>query len=184
MLTWRELEALCDLQGPLVRWRLGARPTPLGGRAIYMERGVHASFTDRPWPASGGEDPRTTRTRQAAMRTVLERFVRGDAVRLKYDIKELGTKSRNETMRGYFSIRSQGPMTETRLLGFFARHGAFVATAFEPRDRFVTQADWDEQRDRCGETWTRLVGHAPFLTDPWPVETRDHLSTYLRAQDA
>lgn len=117
------------------------------------------------------------------MRSVLERFVRGDALRVNADMKDIGAKHRNENMRGYFSIRSQGPMTETRLFGFFPRAGAFVATAFVGRDQFSSQEDWDERRESCREIWNRITGEAAFLTDPWPVETRAQLQAYMSAQD-
>ncbi len=183
MLTWRQLETLCGDDGPLVRWTAGRDTVPVGGRALYMERSVHTDFTARPWPACDGEAATRTATRRAAMRSVLERFVRGHVLRVNADVKDLGSRDRNEKMRGYFSIRSQGPMTETRLFGFFPRAGAFVATAFEGRDLFVSQADWDNQRELCRATWNRITSGAPFLTDPWPVDTRSNLQAYMSAKD-
>ena len=113
------------------------------------------------------------------MRQVLERFVLGQHVRLRNDLKELGTMRNDAAMRGYWEFRSQGRMVETRLFGFFALPGAFVATDFQPRDIFVTQQDWDGQRQKCAGSWGNLTGGADFLVDPWPVHTRREFETYL-----
>lgn len=183
MLTWRQLEALCGDEGPLIRWTAGRDGVPPNGRALYLERSVHTDFTSRPWPACEGEAPKRTAARRTAMRSVLERFVRGDVLRVNADMKDIGAKRRDENMRGYFSIRSQGPMTETRFFGFFPRAGAFVATAFVDRDQFSTQEDWDKRRESCREIWDHITDGATFLTDPWPVDTRAQLQAYMSVQD-
>lgn len=119
------------------------------------------------------------------MRTALERYCNGSAINLNRDMKELGSKDANRSMRGYWEYRSQGPMEETRLFGFFARPGAFVATDFQPRGQYVSQADWDAQRASCEGRWVVLTKKRPYMTDPWPVRLRNELSVYLdRADDS
>lgn len=183
MLTWRELEALCGEGKPLVRWTVGRRNVPASGRALYLKRSIHERITASPWPGAVGESPTRTQVRRQALRSVLERYVVGHAIRVNYDMKDLGTKRLDANMQGYFAFRSQGPMTETRLLGFFARPGAFVATGFRTKDELPSQKEWDEQRQQCGEAWRDITGSAPFLNAPWPVQTRVHLNAYLSAKD-
>jgi hypothetical protein len=147
-----------------------------------MLRYVFDRFEGRPWPDAQGEDPRHTQQRRTAMRQVLERFVKGHALVLARDIKELGSRDRAQHMRGYWEFRSQGRMTETRLFGFFARPGAFIATDFQSRDLYTGQADWDDQRARCGAQWSGLTDK-DWYVGPWPVELRAHLATYLDRDD-
>jgi hypothetical protein len=82
-------------------------------------------------------------------------------------------------MRGYWEFRSQPPQEETRLFGFIPFPGAFVATDFQPRGKFVTQADWDNQKQSCEAKWNALTGTAEYLTSPWPVGTRLELQAYI-----
>lgn len=148
-----------------------------------MTADVFERFTARPWPASQGENPQRTRERRSAMRMVLERFIRGDVLVLNQEIKELGSRDTNLGMRNYWEFRSQGRMTETRLFGFFARPGAFVATDFQPRDIFETQDDWDRQRDKCRATWAIFSGGNSPIQSPWPVQTRAALAAYLNREE-
>ncbi|KMS59958.1 hypothetical protein V474_07560 [Novosphingobium barchaimii LL02] len=113
------------------------------------------------------------------MRTALERYVKGSFVFLDRDIKELGSKKPRSDMQGFWEFRSQGPMTETRLFGFFARQGAFVATSFRARDEFVEdESEWLHERESSQKLWDGLTGGAAYLVAPWPVRTRAHLKEY------
>lgn len=138
-----------------------------------------------PWPASQGESERHTRERRAAMITLLERFVRGAVLRNSYDLKELGSAHARTDMQGYWELRSQGRMTETRLFGFFARPGAFVCTAFKPRSDFGGKADprWLQQRQACEATWQGLFPGRAYLKTPWPVTTRIQVAAYTEGCD-
>lgn len=148
-----------------------------------MTRDVFERFSQRPWPDSAGEDYRRTTERRSAMRQVLERYVKGHALLLNRDIKELGSRDRAAHMRGYWEFRSQGRMTETRLFGFFARPGAFIATDFQSRAKYVSQDDWDDQRKSCGQIWDDITKSAKYMIDPWPVSLRSELKNYLDSQD-
>lgn len=187
MLTWTELET--HVAGEiLVRWTHNGKPPQEGGRALYMLPGVYRDFEERRWPASDGEAPRHTAERRAAMRAVLKRFTLGDGILIRRDLKELGSpidKAPGVAMRGYWEFRSQGRREETRLFGFFARPGAFVATAFKGRGEFRegVQLDWDNQREQCLVEWRKLTGEKQPMRDPWPVVTRDDLAIYLEVTD-
>jgi hypothetical protein len=113
------------------------------------------------------------------MRLVLARYVKGAQLNINRDIKELGSKNANPKMRGFWEFRSHPPREETRLFGFFARTGAFVATDFQPRGMFTSQAVWDAQRVSCKARWDALTNGAPFAVVPWPVTTKDQLNTYI-----
>jgi hypothetical protein len=177
MLTWNELEALVS-SGRLMRWNVQGRAPPAGGRALYMEKDVHEKFTDQPWPASQGELPRHTSERRTAMRLTLERYVLGHAVLLNRELKELGSDRARTTMRGFWSIRSQGRMEETRLLGHFARPGAFVATRFAGRGEFRDDPDWQAAKNASDVLWNTLTTKK-YLMARWPVRLRNDLSAYL-----
>lgn len=183
MLTWRQLEHLCEEQR-LVRWRI-AIDQPPKGRSLYMVPDVAEAISNRPWPDSVGEKPAHTAERRSAMHSLIRRFVRGDAINLDRDIKDLGSKKAKNEMRGYWEFRSQGRMTETRMFGFFARRGAFVATDFQSRGLFGNEGDprWLEQRNRCEQTWRDLAGAASYLVSPWPVRIRAQLAEYLVRED-
>jgi hypothetical protein len=179
MLTWTDLENLRH-GGKLVKWLpSGLTEVPTEGRALYMVSAVHTAFTTGNWFAPSYELPVKTRERKAALRAVLTRYVRGSHLNVNRDIKELGTKSSNATMRGYWEFRSHPPQEETRLFGFFARPGAFVATDFQPRGKFVTQAHWLAQRQACQLTWDSLTNKAVYMTSPWPVQTTNDLGAYI-----
>lgn len=182
MLTWQQLEQLRH-DGRLVRWKVGGREVSDEGRGLYILPDVHEAFSQRPWPASQGENPNRTRERRAAMRQVLERFVLGHAMRLNYDLKELGSEARNSAMQGYWEFRSQGRMTETRLFGFFARPGAFVATAFQGRDQFSTSRHWRDRRQKCQALWNALTDNATYMNNPWPAVQAADLEVYLARID-
>lgn len=144
---------------------------------------VHDAIKMRPWPGADGEPVNRTKDRRRAMRSVLERFVKGHAINYGYDIKEMGSEVVNPSMRGYWEIRSQGAMEETRAFGFFARRGAFVATGFNRRGLYPGSITWDEQRNRCRARWDFLSFEAPVIDQPWPVVTRTDLNDYLEQDD-
>ena len=175
MLTWEELEAIV-VQKRLVRWTCGSAHPPEGGRALYMTPDVFAGVSAREWPASLGETVTRTRDRRSAMRQVLERFVKGHALVPRKDVKELGSENIQPSMKGYWSIRSQGPIEQTRILGFFARPGAFVATAFKPRSSLTEQ--WQAQKRLCEIEWGILFPGAKCLGKPWPVLMRSEYEEY------
>lgn len=183
MLTWTELEAFAD-GGQLRRWTLGKAHPPLGGRALYMIPSVYTEITEHRWPAADGESPTRTRLRRTAMRLVLERFVRGHRLVQRQDIKELGSNPMRACMKGFWEIRSQGPIEETRLFGHFARPGAFVATAFKPRGDFTSQEHWKRQRQECDAEWANLFGASNYMTKPWPVLVAADYLQYTDAEDA
>lgn len=183
MLTWPELETHVA-NGTLKRWTHDGKLPILGGRALYMTPAVFEAFQNAPWPESDGELPTRTQERRSAMRAVLKRFTLGQGMLIRRDIKELGSPLEGAPkvgMRGYWEFRSQGKIHETRLFGFFARHGAFVATDFKGRGEFRqgNQQDWDDQRKSCLARWEALTGSASFVQEPWPVLTRDQLTSYL-----
>lgn len=164
-----------------MRWNVHGRPPPAKGRALYMEKSVHEQFTEQPWPASEGELSRHTRERRAAMRMTLERYVLGHCILLNREMKELGSDHSRSSMRGFWSIRSQGRMEETRLLGHFARPGAFVATRFAGRGEFRDGPDWQAAKGISDVTWKTLT-KGTYLLDPWPVRLRSELAVYLGDQ--
>jgi hypothetical protein len=86
-------------------------------------------------------------------------------------------------MRGLWEFRSQGPITETRLLGFFARPGAFVALEFNAREVYVGEGEWVKAKDRCDAAWKRLIGLDPYMASPWPVTLRPEMMEYTNVQD-
>lgn len=187
MLTWTDLENHVAAER-LVRWSIHGKPPKADGRALYMTPRVHTQFTEAPWPGSEGENPRHTAERRSAMRAALQRFVDGKAVLLRRDLKELGSlvdKPLKPTMRGYWEFRSQGRMEETRLFGFFARPGAFVATAFKGRGEFRPNCpgDWDDQKKKCEGSWNDLFPTEDYYSALWPVLTKDHLANYLESSD-
>lgn len=187
MLTWPDLETHV-VAGRLIRWTHDGKASPADGRALYMVPEVYEGVQNRHWPASDGERPAHTADRRAAMRAVLRRYVVGDALLIRRDLKELGSPidgAPNVRMRGYWEFRSQGRMEETRLFGFFARPGAFVATAFKARGEFRKgmQSDWNAQREKCGIEWHRVFADRRFLSEPWPMLTRDQMSAYLERYD-
>lgn len=178
-LTWAELDSH-EGNDSLRLWTVKRPAITAGGRALYMLPEVHEAVLNRPWPAAfPGELPAKTRDRRAAMRAVLERYVIGGRLNLERDISELGSKIRRPEHRGFWSFRSQGPRVQTRLLGFFARPGAFVATGFESRDGLDYRTAFAENLAR----WSALTGGRPFLNSPYPVETPAHLTAYLEHQD-
>jgi hypothetical protein len=178
MLTWLELEALADA-GKLLRWIPSPRwSTPPDGRSVYMLPEVFEQFEHTQWPASDGESPRRTAQRKSAMREALRRYCEGGVVNLRFDLKELGSEGPNAAMRGFWEFRSQGPTEQTRLFGFFAQRGAFIATSFRPRGEMVG-SEWQAERDRSHARWRGLVQGQQYMTSPWPVLTRPHLKDYI-----
>ena len=182
MLTWEQLEKHV-VDGRLMKWTCGLKQTPDAGRVLYVLPEVYEALTQKPWPASDGERHVHTKERRQAMRQVLERFVKGHAMLVNREVKELGSASMLTHMRGYWEFRSMGRMEETRLFGFFARTGAFVATAFCARGSFTKQADWDRRRQLCDKLWAGIFPNDSFLDEPWPVNAKPEMNSYLDRVD-
>ena len=149
---------------------------------------VLVAIDERPWPGSDGEKISHTEERRAAMRMVLRRYLKGEMLNIRRDIKELGShidKATDPGMKGYWEFRSQGRMEETRLFGFFARPGAFIATDFKGRGEFArgVQSQWDAQRESCKAKWEALFPTQSPMANPWPVQTRAQLISYLERDD-
>jgi hypothetical protein len=113
----------------------------------------------------------------------MERFVLGQNLRVKYDLKELGSERNDIRMKGFWEFRSQGRMHETRLFGFFARPGAFVATKFRSRDDFQNKNDWIAERLAGEARWREIAGDTPYLNEPWPVDGSASMQSYLSRKD-
>lgn len=188
MLTWDELQRL-ELDERLVRWKVGQAETPAGGRALYMLPEVHEAVQQKPWPETMHHGFSERRNRRAAMRAVLNRYTLGGTVNNAVDLKDLGTKRLDESMRPLFAMRSGGPMEQTRLLGFFARPGAFVATSFRARGYFSHEdpgeriKKWQAERVHCEAVWREQIGDPAWLRDPWPVLTNVDLRKYIDRDD-
>jgi hypothetical protein len=176
MLTWDDLEALLRA-GKLKLWdpkRLGK--VPPDGRALYMLPDVFEAVLDKPWPSAGrGEPAARTRERRSYMRRVLERYVTGGIINLNSDLAEMGSKLPKPHHRGWWEFRSQGPSVQTRLFGFFARRGAFVATGFRSKEML----SYKDQFAADASEWATLAGGAPYLDTIYPVDSPDHLEFYL-----
>lgn len=177
MLTWDDLEGLCA-SGALKRWIVRSPAPGFRPRLLYLASDVHVAIATRPWPDADGEAPYRTKARRQAMRSVLERYVRGEGLNLNRDLKEMGTRDMSQAMRGFWSIRSQGPIHETRIFGFFARKAAFVGLRFGSRANMKDE-DFSEECRICVDEWDRLTDSAAYLTNPWPVRLRSQLSDYI-----
>jgi hypothetical protein len=146
---------------------------------------IYDAYVKRPWPSTMSMSPHVAKARRPAMRQVLERFLLGKSLNLNYDIKELGSGSINAAMQGFFEFRSGPPVEQTRLLGHFALPGAFVATLFKARGELEADDDepgntrWRQAMVDSQDRWANLFPDEPFMTDPWPVLTQDHLAEYL-----
>lgn len=178
MLTWDDIKGLCDCGAGILWLPRGYTEVPPEGRALVMLPNVYQEFCHGTWFAPAGEPSARTRERKASLRLVLERYVKGHHLNLNRDIKELGTKKINAAMRGCWEFRSHPPKEETRLFGFFARPGAFIAVSFQARGKFVTQNDWQVQRNLCHGYWNSLTGTVPYMTGPWPVLLSADLAEY------
>jgi hypothetical protein len=178
LLTWAQLRGFCPEK--LVHWVPPGRDTCAEGRCLYLLPAVSRQLSARPWPDSRGESVQRTSQRRGAMFAVMEAFVDGARLVLNGDIKELGSEDPlRPNMRGYWALRSQGLRTQTRLLGFFARPGAFVATDFGSRDRLNLPNGWPNSRRVSTTRWNALTGRAAYLDSPWPVSSTEKLSIYL-----
>lgn len=184
MLTWSELETHVAAR-KLRKWEPSKAGTAPDGRCLYMTPDVFEAILVKPWPATRAVSLCRARDRRAAMRMVLERYVKGFGLNLDRDMKELGSMKQNAAMRGFWEFRSGQPIEETRLFGFFARPGAFVAFSFEPRGKFGGASDpaWKAERDVCETGWKTLFGARPYLTSPWPVRDRPAFLTYVDRTD-
>jgi hypothetical protein len=111
------------------------------------------------------------------MRQVLERFCEGSHVNIGYDLKELGSEHLSQQMRGFWAFRSQGPIEQTRLFGFFAAKGAFIATSFRARGELSGHL-WLAERSSSQARWDGISNGKSYLSAPWPVLTRAHLKEY------
>lgn len=177
MLTWSDLEVLCEAR-KLTRWKGPPVPRGLKPRFLYLTSEVHDQIANRPWPSADGERPDRTALRRTAMRAVLHRFSQGHMLNVNRDMKELGSRDVNAQMRGFWEFRSQGPIHETRLFGFFARRGAFVGLRFGSRDG-MQDADFETELGHCNQIWQELFSDAEPLSEPWPVLARPDLEEYL-----
>jgi len=119
------------------------------------------------------------------MRAVLERYVIGAHLNLNYDMKELGSLKPDAAMQGFWEFRSGLPVEQTRLFGFFARPGAFVATSFQPRGNFggVSDPAWQAVRQEGELHWRALFESVDYMKMPWPVSTKAQFNVYLDRQD-
>lgn len=115
------------------------------------------------------------------MRQVLERYVLGRGLNVNYDMKELGSLKNDASMRGFWEFRSGPPSEQTRLFGFFALQGGFVATSFKSRARFGGASDpaWEKERSAGEAVWKELFPDAAYLTSPWPVKMSRDFRMYL-----
>lgn len=188
MLTWEDLEGHREA-GRLVKYTAGLPATGTDGRCLYMLPDVFEAFQKRPWPSTEYMSPHILRERRAAMRQVLERYVKGLHLNVNYDIKELGSELLNPEMRGLFEFRSGPPIEQTRLFGFFARPGAFVATSFRSRGEFeVTDGEdkhspWASEFANSTAAWHNIFGAETYLSKPWPVGTLAELLDYMTHAD-
>lgn len=150
------------------------------GRVLYMTPEVFESVLQRPWPGiAPGEMPRVTKDRRTAMKAVLRRFVIGGRVNLEIDMAELGSKLPRPEHRGVWEFRSGMPATQTRIFGFFARPGAFVALDLKARD----EIDFRQQCREAYSAWATLTGGAAYLNAPYPVKTAVEFAVYLDRED-
>lgn len=179
MLTWDELEAHLDA-GTLMLWDPQKKGIMPNGRGLYMLPPVHDAMVKRRWPGvMPGERKERVQARRQAMRAVLERFILGGRLALNFDIVELGSKLPRPEHRGFWEFKSSGPWIETRLFGFFARRGAFVATDLRARNLI----DYRAQHTACLLRWNALTSGRPYLDAPYPVDTPDKLNDYLDRDD-
>jgi hypothetical protein len=185
MLTWKELERN-RAEGRLQKWLPSGRSdTNADGRCLYMPGDVYDAIQRRPWLTTQWHSPSQLKSRRQAMRAVLERFVTGSHLNLNHDMKELGSMKTDAAMQGFWEFRSGMPAEQTRLFGFFARPGAFVATSFQPRGNFGSASDpaWRAEREASENVWKSLFGSKRYLTSPWPVVTKQHFQAYTDRDD-
>jgi hypothetical protein len=150
-----------------------------------MTGDVYDDIQKRPWVTTQSHSPTQLKARRQAMRAVLERFVSGAHLNLNYDMKELGSLKADVAMRGFWEFRSGSPEEQTRLFGFFARPGAFIATSFHPRGKFGGASDpaWLAERNASDGVWKGLFGETPYLESPWPTLTKQQFAEYLERSD-
>lgn len=168
------------MAGRLMLWDPRKRGVMPDGRALFMVPAVWAAIHQRPWPAiKPGETKQRTADRRAAMRNVLERYISGGKLTLNHDMAELGSKLPRPEHRGHWEFRSVGPDVQTRLFGFFARPGAFVAFDFRPRDEVDYRAQFETDLAR----WRLLTFDRSMLVSPYPVNTPAEFEIYLERDD-
>jgi len=185
MLTWPEIEAQ-RASGRLVRWLPSPRmQIEAGWRCLYMLKSVHDAFDARPWPSTQPLSPTIEKQRRQTMRAVLGRYVTGKGLNYGADMKELGSRTADAKFTGFWEFRSQPPQEETRLFGFFARPGAFVATSFKGRGSFggINHPSWFAERQHGEQEWRDLFGAKAYMTSPWPVRIKMELKAYLDRED-
>lgn len=183
MLTWGDVERQCA-DGRLVKWLPSVRTeTKEGDRCLYMLKPVFDQFQTGKWPSSVELRPSEENARRRTMRMVLERYVTGKFLNLKYDMKELGSGTeRSEVMRGFWEFRSGPPAEQTRLFGFFARPGCFIATSFKARGT-LPKGLWVEEKSDSEKIWASLWPNDIYLKKPWIVSTKAEFSAYLDRED-
>jgi len=183
-LTWVELQQHAAA-GILRPWLGGFTEIPPAGRALYMTGDVYEKYQVSPWPMTMPQTPRGMRERRTAMKAVLRRYVSGGHMNIRYDLKELGSESINTQMQGFWEFRSGPPIEQTRLFGFFARPGAFVATSFRARGELEANGNqsahdpWANERVLAETTWQALFPNHKYLCEPWPAMTQESLNFYL-----
>lgn len=184
LLTWAELEQHAAA-GILMSWLGGFAEIPSDGRALYMTREVYEKYQVAPWPVTMPQTPRGMKERRTAMKAVLRRYVGGGHMNIRYDLKELGSENVNTDMQGFWEFRSGPPVEQTRLFGFFARPGAFVATSFRARGELEASGDqaahdpWLNERVSAESTWQTMFPNRRYMREPWPAITQDSLYPYV-----
>lgn len=185
MLTWAEIEAQ-RANGRLVLWLPSPRmQIEAGSRCLYMLKSVHDAFDARPWPSTQPLSPAIEKLRRQTMRAVLSRYVTGKGLNYGSDMKELGSRTVDTKFNGFWEFRSQPPKEETRLFGYFARPGAFVATSFKGRGSFggIDHSSWLAEQQHCEQEWRNLFGPKAYMKKPWPVRMKTELKAYLDRDD-
>jgi hypothetical protein len=146
---------------------------------------VFDAVQKRPWETTQSLSPAVLKARRQAMRAVLERYIIGAHLNFNVDMKELGSLKPDSSMQGFWEFRSGLPVEQTRLFGFFARPGAFLATSFQPRGKFGGMSDpaWKVEREEGEKRWRALFGDKEYIKMPWPVASKDQFFQYLDRKD-
>lgn len=171
--------------GILISWLGGFAEIPPAGRALYMTGEVYEKYQVAPWPQTIPQTPRGMKERRTAMKAVLRRYVAGGHMNIRYDLKELGSEHVNADMQGFWEFRSGPPVEQTRLFGFFARPGAFIATSFRARGELEASGGqsahdpWLNERVTAEATWQTLFPNQRYMREPWPTMTQASLNFYV-----
>lgn len=176
MLTDAEIDSLIK-SGALVRWepRLGGRVSAQH-RVILLAPSVAAEIDAPRWPLSDEEPTRGPKLRRQAFHAQLARFVEGGNMIVTEEIKRLTPK--NAHFEDLFAFRSRPPNPQVRLLGYFARPGVFVGTAFRQRDELVGEDEWTEAAKSASEHWRSITPKKPMAA-PNQIRTKAELARYI-----